>query len=177
MVTRSSPNKDQDHGSPPKSQDLLKTPSSELCRFTDHKVDQFYTRFPPGTVFCPFDSSLKSDSVSPVWVCFPAAPFQIGYSHPFPEITQRFFTLTSLCYNQAMPMLWRVLYTLKQIIRDEGLDFNLSELSRLYNLVSHGSQIFLFKAKPQQLPPLLKTTKNDVCWRNQFFFVRETLFL
>ncbi|MFS7977804.1 hypothetical protein Hanom_Chr10g00908241 [Helianthus anomalus] len=107
MVTRSSPNKDQDHGSPPKSQDLLKTPSSELCH---------------------------ANAVESV-------------------------------------------YTLEQIIRDEGLNFNFSELSRLYNLVSHGSQRVLFKAKPQQPPPLLKTTKNDTCWRNQFFFVRETLFL
>ncbi|MFS7947484.1 hypothetical protein Hanom_Chr06g00548811 [Helianthus anomalus] len=66
----------------------------------------------------------------------------------FPRVYTTFFTLTGLCYNQAMLMLWRVLYTLEQIIRDEGLDFNLSELSHLYNLVSHGSHIFLFKAKP-----------------------------
>ncbi|MFS7927823.1 hypothetical protein Hanom_Chr04g00313651 [Helianthus anomalus] len=72
-----------------------------------------------------------------------------------------------------MPMLWRVLYTLEKIIRDGGLDFNLSELSRLYNLVSHGSHRFLFKAKPQQPLPLLKTTKNDTNWRNQIFFVRR----
>ncbi|KAJ0682322.1 hypothetical protein HanPI659440_Chr16g0646041 [Helianthus annuus] len=149
MVTRPSLNKHQDHGSPPKSQDLLKCPSSELCRFTDLEVDQFFTCFPPGTVFRPFNSSLKSDSVSHVWVCFSTAPSQISYSYPFPEFTQRFFTLTSLCYSQAMSMLWRVLYTLEQIIRDEGLDFNLSGLSRLYNLVSHGSHRFLFKAKPQ----------------------------
>ncbi|MFS7994571.1 hypothetical protein Hanom_Chr12g01107611 [Helianthus anomalus] len=55
-----------------------------------------------------------------------------------------------------MARLWRVLYTLEQIIRDEGLDFNLLELSHLYNLVSHGSHRFLFKAKPQQPLPLLK---------------------
>ncbi|KAM0040810.1 hypothetical protein Hdeb2414_s0012g00398511 [Helianthus debilis subsp. tardiflorus] len=173
MVTQSSPNKDQDHDSPPKSQNLLRNPSTELCRFTDPEVDQLYTHFPLGTVFRPLDSSLKSDSVSSVWVCFPAAPFQIGYSYPFPEFTQQFFTLTSTCYSQAMTMLWMVLYTLKQIISDEGLDFNLSELSRLYNLVSHGCHRFQFKAKPQQPHPLLKTTKNDTSWRNQFFFMRR----
>ncbi|KAJ0800660.1 hypothetical protein HanPI659440_Chr03g0105981 [Helianthus annuus] len=167
-VTRSYTNKDHDPDSPLESQNLLKTPSSELCRFTDPEVDQFYTLFPLGTVFHPFDSSLKSDSASSTWVCFPAAPFQIGYSYPFPEFTQRFFILTSLCYKQAMPMLWIMLYTLEQIISDEGLGFNLSELSHLYNLVSHGSHIFLFKAKTQQLLPLLKTTKNDTCWRNSF---------
>ncbi|MFS7952707.1 hypothetical protein Hanom_Chr07g00610091 [Helianthus anomalus] len=71
-----------------------------------------------------------------------------------------------MCYNQAMRMLWRVLYTLKQIISDEGLDFNLSELSHLYALVSHGSHRFLFKAKPHQPLPILKTTKNDTSWKN-----------
>ncbi|MFS7987708.1 hypothetical protein Hanom_Chr11g01026081 [Helianthus anomalus] len=81
MVTRSSPNKGPDVDSPPKSQNLLKTPSSELCQFTDPEVDQFYARFPPNTVFRSFDSSIKSDSVSSTWVCFPAAPFQIGYSY------------------------------------------------------------------------------------------------
>ncbi|MFS7947465.1 hypothetical protein Hanom_Chr06g00548601 [Helianthus anomalus] len=49
----------------------------------------------------------------------------------FPRVYPMFLTLTGLCYNQAMSMLWRVLYTLEQIIRDEGLDFNLSELSHL----------------------------------------------
>ncbi|MFS7914342.1 hypothetical protein Hanom_Chr02g00152261 [Helianthus anomalus] len=140
MVTRSSPNKGRESDSPPKSQNLLKTPSLELCRFTDPKVDQFFTHFPPNTVLCPFDSPVKSDSVSSTW---------------------HFFTLTGLSYNQTMPMLWRVLYTLEQIIKDEGLDFNLSELAYLYNLVSHDSHRFVFKAKPQQPLPLLKTTKND----------------
>ncbi|MFS7948971.1 hypothetical protein Hanom_Chr06g00566061 [Helianthus anomalus] len=75
-----------------------------------------------------------------------------------------------------MSMPWRVLYTFEQIISEEGLDFNLSELSRLYNLVSHGSHRFLFKAKPQQPLPLFKTTTNDTSWRNQFFFVtRDTI--
>ncbi|MFS7938193.1 hypothetical protein Hanom_Chr05g00436501 [Helianthus anomalus] len=126
MVTRSSPNKDQDHESQTKSQNLLKNPSTELCRFADPEVDQLYTCFPPGIVFQYFDSSLKSDLISYVW-----------------------------------------------IISDEELDFNLSELSRLYNLVYHGSHQFLFKVKPHHPLPLLKTTKNDTSWRNQFFFVRR----
>ncbi|MFS7953308.1 hypothetical protein Hanom_Chr07g00616991 [Helianthus anomalus] len=49
----------------------------------------------------------------------------------------------------------------------------MSELSQLYNLVSHGSYRYLFKSKPQQPHPILKTTKNDTHWRNQFFFVRR----
>ncbi|MFS7953313.1 hypothetical protein Hanom_Chr07g00617051 [Helianthus anomalus] len=38
-----------------------------------------------------------------------------------------------MCYNQATSMLWRVLYTLEHIISEVGLDFNLSELSRMTN--------------------------------------------
>ncbi|MFS7977978.1 hypothetical protein Hanom_Chr10g00910271 [Helianthus anomalus] len=72
-----------------------------------------------------------------------------------------------------MPMLWRVLYTLEHIIENERIDIGLSELSCLYNLVSHGSHHFLFKHKPQKPHPLLKVTKNDTHWRSQFFFVRR----
>ncbi|KAJ0726095.1 hypothetical protein HanPI659440_Chr12g0466371 [Helianthus annuus] len=173
MATRFSPNNGPDLDSPPKSQNLLKNPSSELCRLTDPEVDQFCTSFPPNTKFRTFDSAVKSDSVSSTWVYFPTAPFQIGYSYPFPEFTQRFFTYIGLSYSQAMPMLWRVLYTFERLIRYEGLSFNLSKLASLYNLVSHGSHRFLFKAKPQHPLPLLKTTKNDSNWRNLFFFVRR----
>ncbi|MFS7893992.1 hypothetical protein Hanom_Chr00s001273g01678301 [Helianthus anomalus] len=74
-----------------------------------------------------------------------------------------------------MPMVWRVLYTLENIIEQEGIYIyrGLSELSLLYNLVSHGSHCFLFKHKPGQAQPILKTTKIDSNWRNQFFFIRK----
>ncbi|KAJ0846880.1 hypothetical protein HanRHA438_Chr15g0729871 [Helianthus annuus] len=173
MNTRSSPAKNPEHNSPPKSQGLTKNPSMELCRFTDPEVDQLCHCFPDGTVFQPFDSSMKSDCLSEVWITFPAAPFQIGFIYPFPAFTQSFLTLTGLCYTQAMPMVWRVLYTLEHIIEHEGINIGMPELSRLYNLVSHGSHRFLFKHKPQKLHPLLKVTKNDSNWRNQFFFVRR----
>ncbi|KAF5771960.1 hypothetical protein HanXRQr2_Chr13g0571101 [Helianthus annuus] len=118
---------------------------------------------------------MKSDVVSPTWVCFPALPFLLGYSYPFPDLIQRFFTFTGISYNQVMPMLWRVLHTIEQIISNERIDFNLSKLSYLYSLVthgSHGSHRFLFNAKPHQPLPILKTTQNDSRWKNQFFFVR-----
>ncbi|MFS7930173.1 hypothetical protein Hanom_Chr04g00341011 [Helianthus anomalus] len=60
---------------------------------------------------------------------FPAAPFQIGFTYPFPAFTQNFFTLTGMCYIQAMPMVWRVLFTLEHIIEQEGIDIGMSELS------------------------------------------------
>ncbi|MFS8021113.1 hypothetical protein Hanom_Chr16g01423601 [Helianthus anomalus] len=78
-----------------------------------------------------------------------------------------------MCYIQAMPMMWRVLYTVEKIIEHEGVEIGMSELSQLYNLVSHGSHRFLFKHKPVQAHPILKTTKNDSNWRNEFFFVKR----
>ncbi|KAM0031049.1 hypothetical protein Hdeb2414_s0017g00504081 [Helianthus debilis subsp. tardiflorus] len=174
MTTRSSPAKNPEHNSPPKSQGLTKNPSMELCCFTDPEIDQLRHYFLDGTIFRPFDSSMKSDCKFEVWVTIPAAPFQIDFIYPFLAFTQSFFTLTGLCYIQAMPMLWRVLYTLEHIIENEGIDIGLSELSHMYNLVSHRSHCFLFKRKPQKPHPLLKVTKNDTHWRNQFFFVRRT---
>ncbi|MFS7936915.1 hypothetical protein Hanom_Chr05g00421361 [Helianthus anomalus] len=49
----------------------------------------------------------------------------------------------------------------------------MSELSQMYNLISHGSYLFLFKHKPGQPHLILKTTKNDTHWRNQLFFVKR----
>ncbi|KAJ0485481.1 hypothetical protein HanLR1_Chr14g0531191 [Helianthus annuus] len=148
-------------------------PSSEFCKFTDSEIESLVPCFPPENVFRPFNPSVHSDAISLVWVCFPALHFLLGYSYPFPELTRRFFTLTGISYSQAMPMLWRALYTIEEILKTEDLEFNLSELSYLYSLVTHGSSRFLFKAKPHQHLPILKTTQNDSTWKNQFFFVRR----
>ncbi|MFS7927234.1 hypothetical protein Hanom_Chr04g00306591 [Helianthus anomalus] len=174
MITlRSSPAKDPKKDSPLKSQSVTKNPSLELCRFTDPEIDRIRHYFPAETVFRSFDSSTKRDCVSDAWITLPTTPFLIGFTYPFPALTQSFFTLTGMCYIQAMPMMWRVLYTLENIIKQEGVEIGVSELSRLYNIVSHGSYRFLFKHKPGQPHPILKTTKNDTHWRNQFFFVRR----
>ncbi|MFS7913028.1 hypothetical protein Hanom_Chr02g00136801 [Helianthus anomalus] len=143
MTLRSSPAKNPDHNSPLKSQ-----------------VVQFRSCFPDGTIFRPFDSSTKSDCISDTRITFPATPFQIGFTYPFPVFTQSLFTLTGLCYIQAMPMVWRILFTLEHIIEQEGVDIGMSELSQLYNLVSHGSYRYLFKSKPHKSHPILKTTKT-----------------
>ncbi|MFS7907903.1 hypothetical protein Hanom_Chr01g00076981 [Helianthus anomalus] len=173
MGTRSSPAKDPKKESPPKSQGLIKNPSMELCRFTDPDVDRLRPYFPDGAIFRPFDSSLKSDCISDTWITFPAIPFLIGFTYPFPALTQEFFTLTGLCYIQAMPMVWRVLYSFEHIVKQEGIDIGMSELSQLYNLVSHGSYRYLLKSKPEQPHPILKVTRNDTNWKNHFFFVRR----
>ncbi|KAM0019173.1 hypothetical protein Hdeb2414_s0026g00682481 [Helianthus debilis subsp. tardiflorus] len=173
MANRSSPDKSLEMDNVPQSQNLLRNPSSELCKFTDPKIDGLFSCLPPETIFRLFDSSMSSDVVSPTCVCFPALPFFLGYSYPFPNLTKRIFTLTGISYSQSMPMFWMVLHTIEQIISTEGLDLNLSELSNLYSLITHGSHRFLFKAKSHQPLPILKTTQNDSTWKYQFFFVRR----
>ncbi|KAM0064633.1 hypothetical protein Hdeb2414_s0003g00105311 [Helianthus debilis subsp. tardiflorus] len=106
MNLRSSPAKDPKKESPLKSQGVTKNPSLGLCRFTNPKICRIRHCVPAGTVFRSFDSSMKSDCVSDAWITFPATPFVIGFNYPFPALTQAFFTLTSMCYIQAMPMMW-----------------------------------------------------------------------
>ena len=154
-------------------QNLLKEPIKEICKFTDVEIESISSHFPSNTVFHKFDPSISSDSASDRWVCFPVFPFQIGYSYPFPEFTSDFFVMTGLSYIQAMPMIWRTLFTNEEIICKKGLRFTVAELSHLYNLVTHGCSRFLLKSKPHQALPVLKATQNEHFWKNQFFFVRR----
>ncbi|MFS8033170.1 hypothetical protein Hanom_Chr17g01566371 [Helianthus anomalus] len=68
-----------------------------------------------------------------------------------------------------MPMLWRELFAIEEIMEREELEFGLSELAYLYSRVTHGSSRFLFKSKPHQPIPTDKTTQNDSTWKNQIF--------
>ncbi|MFS7969144.1 hypothetical protein Hanom_Chr09g00805751 [Helianthus anomalus] len=37
-----------------------------------------------------------------------------------------------MCNIQAMPMMWRVLYTIENIIEQEGIEIGMSELAEFY---------------------------------------------
>lgn len=50
---------------------------------------------------------------------------------------------------------------IEEIIVNEKVLFSVSELSYLYNLVTHGSSGFVLKSKPHRPIPVLKTTQND----------------
>ncbi|MFS7991213.1 hypothetical protein Hanom_Chr12g01068141 [Helianthus anomalus] len=65
-----------------------------------------------------------------------------------------------MSHSQSMPMLWRTLFTIEEILEKERLELGLSELAYLYSLVTHGSNHFLFKTKPHQPIPIHKTTQN-----------------
>ncbi|KAK1441332.1 hypothetical protein QVD17_07179 [Tagetes erecta] len=130
--------------------------------------------FPPKTIFRAFDARAKSDFTSPEWVCFPAFPFGIGYTYPFPEFTARFFEVTGLSYAQTMPMIWRTLFTIEEIKRNQVVDFDLAELAYAYDIRAHGSNRFLLNIKPHQPHLVLKNTQNDPYWKYRFFFVKRS---
>ncbi|KAJ0576451.1 hypothetical protein HanIR_Chr05g0224601 [Helianthus annuus] len=173
MMLRNSPAKDHRKESPFKSQGIITDSVKERCIFTDPQIDRVRYCFPANTVFKPYDPSALSDHTSDSWVAFPVTPFTIGYTYPFPAFTQSFFSLTGISYNQAMPMIWRVLYTLERIIEQEGIDLGMAELGELYDLTTFGSHRYLFKRKPGEEHPIFKATKNDTNWKRRFFFVRR----
>ncbi|KAJ0505876.1 hypothetical protein HanRHA438_Chr12g0560431 [Helianthus annuus] len=158
MDTRSFPCTSPDKDNGLRTQNLLMNPLSEICKFTEPEITNLVPCFQPETVFRPFDPSARSDAISPVWFCFPALPFILGFSYPFLDLTQRFFTLTCINHSQVMPMLSRAFFTIEEILKSEDLEFGLSEHSYLYSLITHGSSCFFFKAKPHQPLPILKTT-------------------
>ncbi|KAF5755044.1 hypothetical protein HanXRQr2_Chr17g0798181 [Helianthus annuus] len=147
MLLRNSPHKDSKKSSPLKSQGIIKDSPTERCCFTDAHVDRIRHCFPANVVFKSFTPTALSDFVSDVWVAFPATPFTIGYSYPFPAFTQSFFSLTGISYIQAMPMIWRVLYTFERIIEQKGIDLGMAELAALYDLTTFGSCRYLLKRK------------------------------
>ena len=173
MLLRNSPSKDPKKNSPLKGQGIIKDSPTERCCFTDPQIDKIRHCFPANTLFKSFSPTALSDYISETWVAFPVTPFMIGYSYPFPQFTESFFSLTGICYIQAMPMIWRVLYTLERIIEQEGIDLGMAELAEMYDLTTFGSHRYLFKRKAGEEHPVLKVTKNDMNWKRRFFFVRR----
>ncbi|KAJ0437928.1 hypothetical protein HanHA300_Chr16g0607981 [Helianthus annuus] len=131
MLLRNSPHKDHKKNSPLKGQGIIKDSPTERCCFTDAHIDRIRHCFPADAIFKSFTPTALSDFVSDTWVAFPATPFTIGYSYPFPAFTKSFFSLTGMSYIQAMPMIWRVLYTLERIIEQEGIDLGMAELAEI----------------------------------------------
>ncbi|KAJ0588960.1 hypothetical protein HanIR_Chr04g0180711 [Helianthus annuus] len=173
MMLRKSLAKDLKKNTPLKGQGIIKDSPNERCCFTDPQIDKFRHCFPVNTFFKPFDPTVLSDYTSETWVAFPVTPFTIGYSYPFPQFTQSFFSLSGISYIQAMPMIWRVLYTLERIIEQEGIDLGMSELAEMYDLTTFGSYRYLFKRKAGEEHPIFKATKNGTNWKRRFFFVRR----
>ncbi|MFS7902565.1 hypothetical protein Hanom_Chr01g00012731 [Helianthus anomalus] len=66
--------------------------------FTDPEIQNLKSCFPLETIFRSFDPSVQSDTVSETWICFPALPFLLGFSYPFPSYTQSFLD-NSLMYE------------------------------------------------------------------------------
>ncbi|KAM0062400.1 hypothetical protein Hdeb2414_s0004g00147711 [Helianthus debilis subsp. tardiflorus] len=98
MLLRNSPHKNPKKNSPLKGQGIIKYSPTERCCFTDPQIDKIRHCFPANTLFKSFSPTALSDFTSETWVAFPVTPFLIGYSYPFPQFTQSFFSLTNICY-------------------------------------------------------------------------------
>ena len=155
-------------------QNLLKNPEGEACVFTDREIDLLQNNFSEGTVFKSFDQDLRSDAISKTWVCFPAYSFKIGYSYPFPALTTSFFKRTGLSFIQAMPMIWRTLFTLERLISERAIDFGLEEMAMVYHIRSHGSSRYIFKTQSGRDHLVLRSTQSTENWKKQFFFVKRS---
>lgn len=148
------------------------------CTFFDIEIDRLKSKkvLTPGAIFRSFDPSMNADFCSDKWVCFPEFPFNLGLSFPFPPLFTDFFSSTKLCYSQTMPMVWRTLFVIQNLIDSHSLDIGVPELAHSYNLRSHGSSYFLFQVKSGQQHLVLQTTKNDPNWKRKIFFVdRESI--
>ena len=159
-------------------QALLTHPQEESCIFTDREIEHIKRLFPSNAVFKPFDQHLRSDAISKTWVCFPAFPFQIGFSYPFPPLTTRFFNKTGLSFIQTMPMVWRTLVTLERLIDLHDLSLDVGDLAFVYDLRSHGSSRFLLKHKIDHEPLVSKCSQSNVLWKkNSFSLLKGLRFL
>ncbi|MFS7991653.1 hypothetical protein Hanom_Chr12g01073181 [Helianthus anomalus] len=83
-----------------------------------------------------------------------------------------FFRTISLCFAQTMPMVWRVLLTLKQIKTFHVPDLCIEDLPIAYRLRSHGNNRFL-PFSTSSNPLILKASRNEDGWQRKFFFVKR----
>jgi hypothetical protein len=72
-----------------------------------------------------------------------------------------------------MPVVWRILYVLNHLVEDHSLDIRNFDLATLYNLRTHNSSRFVLQLIRKDVYPVLKATKNEDSWKNNFFFVRK----
>ena len=142
-----------------------------ICSFKDNDIENIKKHFPPSTIFRAFDPKIRPDAKSETWIGFPEFPFKyLKLSFPFPPLIEEFFRTTQLSYGQAMPMLWRVLSVIDDLVKRK-IDFNLADLKLCYTLQSFGPGYFVLKAKTKENRLFKDVTHNDVPWKGRFFFV------
>ncbi|MFS7939573.1 hypothetical protein Hanom_Chr05g00453361 [Helianthus anomalus] len=71
-----------------------------------------------------------------------------------------------------MPMVWRVLLTLKQIKTFHVPELCIEDLPILYRLRSHDNSRFLLFSTSNN-PLILKASRNEDGWQRNFFFVKR----
>ncbi|MFS8007906.1 hypothetical protein Hanom_Chr14g01266501 [Helianthus anomalus] len=127
------------------NQNLLKHPEKEVRSFDNANINALRTTgaFSDTAIIHPFDRSIRSDVSSEEWICFSSYPFSLGLRYPFPEFIMQIFRITSLCFAQTMPMVWKVLIMLNNIKTLHVPDLCMEDLPLAYRLRSHGNSRFL----------------------------------
>ncbi|MFS7948307.1 hypothetical protein Hanom_Chr06g00558401 [Helianthus anomalus] len=153
------------------NQNLISHPGKEVCSFNNADIAALRNSgaFPDKTIIRPFDRSIRSDVSSNEWICFLAYPFSRSLRYPFPEFIMDFFRTTGLFFALTMPMVWRVLLTLKQIKTFHVPDLCIEDLASGYHLRSHGNSRFLLFSTSNN-PLILKASRNEDGWQRNFFF-------
>lgn len=157
-------------------QNIIVPSSEETCLF-DHKDINALLKtraFPNSVVIKSYDLKDKADLASETWVCFLHYPFSIGMTYPFPALVNQFFETTKLCYSQAMPMVWRILFMLCQLNENRGLGIGLPEIAASYQLRTHGSSRFVLQSRVGKRQMIPRSSHNDFDWKRKFFFVKRS---
>ena len=122
----------------------------------------------------PSDSQMQSDFISRTWVAFPEYPFTLGLKYPFTGIIAEFFAKTGISYIQAMPVIWRTLYSIHILNHSKNMSLDVADIATMYDLQTFGSSRFVLKIKAGQTHLVLKTRHNDKTWKGRFFFVKRS---
>jgi hypothetical protein len=157
-------------------QGILACSAEETCLFDDKQISALLETdaFPKNTSIKAYNPKDKSDLISEKWICFLHYPFSIGMKYPFPPLVNQFFEVTKLCYAQAMPMVWRILFSLSQLNESRNLGIGLPEIAACYQLRTHGSSRFVLQSRDGNVQMIPRVNHNDHDWKRRFFFVKRS---
>lgn len=126
-------------------QNLLVSTLAETYNFTDKDIARMKSDelFSEGMVFRLFDSRLRSDHVSKIWVCFLRILFLSDFPIPFLFSLHGSLRLWSeLCSDDAN--VWMVLFMRNKLVTSHNLQFNVYDLASVYKLRNYDSSRIIF---------------------------------
>lgn len=135
-----------------------------VTNFQTKKPKFFYSeeKFPLETIFKPFNTNLKPNFISPIWIYFYYLPFQIGISCTFPTLISEFFEVTHFDYAQITPILWRILFWINHRNNTNNLYLGLPEIANIQNLRTFCFARIILKISPRKNHLVINTFFHNV---------------